>query len=180
MFNRKLETSQRLDAAEELFGKEEPGPWTQRTAAVQESPAAANTQNPQEEEALVRRSYRILRGRIEHLRSLTVMNRQRQRRVIPWNYFGGASMDLPGELVLTFDGPEGSSTVTVHGDGLDKELLPGVEANRVEYIHELDDITAADVRRKFPGEPVVTGIHIAGGKREWNRGGAPGKGGRQP
>jgi hypothetical protein len=79
-------------------------------------------------------------------------------------------MDQPGELVLLFDGPEGSSAITVSGKGLDVELLPGIEANRVEWICELAELDAAKVHKEDPTEPVVTGIHIAGGKREWSRG----------
>jgi hypothetical protein len=180
MFSPKVKPGQTQGAAELLFGKDAGKPWAERTAAEEEAPAPAETAGPEEVPALERRSYRILRGRNLHVPSLKVSNRQGQNRVFPWSYFGGAGMDQPGELVLTFDGPDGSSAVTVSGRGLDQELLPGIEANRVEWIRELDELTAAAVARAVPGEPVVTGIWIVGGKREWTRSAAAAKGGRQP
>jgi hypothetical protein len=123
---------------------------------------------------LERRSYRILRGRIEILPTLTVMNRQGQIRLFVWSGFAGADMDQPGELALLFDGAEGLSKVTVRGSGLERELLEGVKACRVESIQELDELAAAAALKADPAEGVVTGIWIAGGGREWSRRGAGG------
>ena len=74
--------------------------------------------------------------------------------------------------MLTFDGPEGSCQVTISGRALDMELLEGIKAQKVSLICELDELVAADVARKAPAEPVVTGIGIKGGGREWGRGAA--------
>src|SRR5579884_1884989 len=174
MHNPKLDALQRQrqqSHAERLFGKE--------AAALAPVPVSAPAPVPDPmsgsasgEEAvkgdLVRRSYIILRGRIEVLPSLELKNRQGQTRLIPWHYFGGASLDHPGELVLLFDGPEGSCQVTVSGRGLDGELLDGIKAQKVSLIQELDDITAADVTQKNPAEPVVRGIRSKGGGRDWS------------
>jgi hypothetical protein len=144
-----------------LFGKEAVPPAEVADAApVPDAPPEAD---------VVRRSYCILRGRIEVLPSLELRNRRGQTRLIPWNYFGGAGLDHPGELVLLFDGPEGSCQVTVCGRGLDRELLEGVKAQRVSWIEELEDLAAAGVAGSDPAEPVVTGILIKGGGRDWNR-----------
>ncbi len=185
MFSRKLEREERPSEAEELFGKDAAA-WAARTArpgpavVPPVADATPRADSPEQVPPLERRSYRILRGRVENLRSLSVINRQGQKRVFPWNYFGGASMDQPGELVLIFDGPEGSSTITVSGKDLDVELLPGIEANRVEWICELDDLTAAAVAKGDPTEPMVRGAWIVGGGREWSRAAAPARGGRHP
>jgi hypothetical protein len=185
MLNHKLKASQASGAAELLFGKDAGKPWAERTAAEDghppPPPPPAVAAKDDDVPALERASYRILRGRIEHLRSITFVNRQGQRRVFPWSYFAGANMDQPGELVLLFDGPEGSSSITVSGGGLDEELLPGIEACRVEWIHEVGDaLSVAGVVAKRPTEPVVTGIWIVGAGREWSRGAPLAKGGRQP
>lgn len=164
--NPKLNALKRQQShAERLFGKDAsvlPPPVAVETPAEAES--AVNTTA---DENVVRKSYIILRGRIEALPSLELKNRQGQTRLFPWHYFGGANLDHPGELVLIFDGPEGSSQVTVGGRGLDVELLEGVKAQKVSLICELDDLGAAAAARS--GEPVVTGIWIKGGGREWSR-----------
>ena len=169
MHNPKLDALQRqrqLSHAERLFSKDPLPP----------SPPAAETREGAEDTGktpaagdVVRRSYIILRGRIEALPSLELKNRRGQTRLIPWHYFGGASLDHPGELVLTFDGPEGSCQVTLSGRGLDRELLEGVKAQKVSLICELDELASAGVARSDPAEPVVTGIWIKGGGREWSR-----------
>ena len=169
MHNPKLDALQRQRQqtnVERLFGKDAALPEPPPPAAEPVAEAAA-------EGDVVRRSYCILRGRIEMLPSLELKNRRGQTRLIPWHYFGGASLDHPGELVLLFDGPEGSCQVTLSGRGLDRELLEGVKAQRVSWICELDDLAAAGVARSDPAEPVVTGIWIKGGGREWSRGPAP-------
>ena len=153
-----LQRQRQQSHADRLFGKD--------TASPEPSPAA----EPAAEGDVVRRSYCILRGRIEAMPSLELRNRRGQTRLIPWHYFGGASLDHPGELVLTFDGPDGSCQVTLHGRGLDVELLEGVKAAKVSLICELDDLAAAVAVRA--GEPVVKGIFIKGGGREWGRGAA--------
>jgi hypothetical protein len=172
MHNPKLDAlqRQRQTNVERLFGKEVAPPPAAAPAPVQE---AVPGSNPVPEADIVRKSYCILRGRIEILPALELRNRRGQTRLIPWNYFGGASLDHPGELVLIFDGPEGSCQVTVTGRGLDRELLEGIKAQKVSWIHELDELAAAGVARAAPAEPMVTGIWINGGNREWSRGPAP-------
>jgi hypothetical protein len=171
--NPKLGALQRQQShAERLFGKD-----AALTAAVPVAvvPVAVETRAGADDSLVkettdgdvVRRSYIILRGRIEALPSLELKNRQGQTRLIPWHYFGGASLDHPGELVLTFDGPEGSCQVTLHGRGLDAELMGGVKAQKVSLICELDELAAAAAARA--GEPLVSGIWIKGGGREWRR-----------
>lgn len=168
MHNPKFDALQRQrqqSHAERLFGKDAsqpPPPVAAETRAVAESGADTATGGD-----VVRKSYIILRGRIEALPSLELKNRQGQTRLIPWHYFGGASLDHPGELVLTFDGPEGSCQVTLQGRGLDVELLEGVKAQKVSLICELDELGAVAAARA--GEPAVTGIWIKGGGREWSR-----------
>jgi hypothetical protein len=174
MHNPKLDALQRQrhqSHAERLFGKAAATPEIVPDAEPDVESEAESVSKPAEGE-VERKSYCILRGRIEMLPSLELRNRQGQTRLIPWHYFGGASLDHPGELVLFFDGPEGSCQITLTGLGLDRELLEGVKAQKVSWIQELDDLTAASVARKDPAAPVVTGIWIKGGGREWTRGGA--------
>jgi hypothetical protein len=164
-----LQQQRQQSHAERLFGKDAGLPLPPPEAAPEVSAATGTAPGPATEGTVVRRSYCILRGRIEQLASIKVMNRKKQQRVFPWSYFAGANMDDPGELVLIFDGPEGPSLVTVSGKGLDVELLAGVEDNRVEWICELDEVAVAAVYREDPTSPVVTGISIQGGGREWSR-----------
>jgi hypothetical protein len=165
MHNPKLDVLQRQSAVERLFGKE---------GAAPADPADAGEKH-EEDSALVRKSYCILRGRIEVRPVLKVMNRQGEIRLFPWSYFAGANMNHPGELVLLFEGAESSSAITVSGRGLDRELLEGIEANRVAWIRELDELVAASLAAAEPAEPVVTGIHVKEGgvSREWSRGAGP-------
>ncbi|SRR5579884_242274 len=168
MHNPKLDALQRQrqqSHAERLFGKDASLPTP--PVAVETRPVEESGAKTTADGDVVRRSYIILRGRIEVLPSLELKNRQGQTRLFPWHYFGGANLDHPGELVLIFDGPEGSSQVTVGGRGLDVELLEAVKAQKVSLICELDDLSAAAAGRS--GEPVVTGIWIKGGGREWTR-----------
>lgn len=153
---RQLQTNVEL-----LFGKD-----AALLAEAAADPVAETVTKPAPESDVVRRSYCILRGRIEQLPSLELTNRRGHTRLIPWHYFGGASLDHPGELVLFFDGPEGSCQVTLSGRGLDREPLEGIKAQKVSWIRELDDLAAAGVARSNPAEPVVTGIWIKGGSRE--------------
>ena len=164
-----LQQQRQQSHAERLFGKDAGLPLPPPEAASEAAAATGSVTGTAAENEVVRRSYCILRGRIEALPSLELKNRRGQTRLIPWHYFGGASLDHPGELVLIFDGPEGSCQVTVSGRGLDLELLEGIKAQKVSWIVELDELTAADVARKDPKEPVVTGIGIQGGGREWSR-----------
>jgi hypothetical protein len=161
---------QQQSHAERLFGKDAslppPPAVAAETRAGAESAATTSTDGD-----VVRKSYIILRGRIEVLPSLELRNSRGQTRLFPWHYFGGASLDHPGELVLIFDGPEGSSQVTLHGGGLDGELLEGIKAQKVSLICEQDELAAAAALRA--GEPVVKGIWIKGGGREWTHGGGP-------
>src|SRR5215469_15351680 len=113
MHNPKLQAVQRQSTVERLFGRE--------------GSATGATEKPGEESPLDRKSYCILPGRIESLPSLELINRQGESRLFPWSYFGGANLNHPGELVLIFDGPEGSSYITVSGRWLDQELLDGVK-----------------------------------------------------
>jgi hypothetical protein len=160
-----LQRQRQQSHAERLFSKD---PLPVPMSAPAPGPESATEKGPSVEGDVVRRSYIILRGRIEALPSLELKNRRGQTRLIPWHYFGGASLDHPGELVLMFDGPEGSCQVTLSGHGLDGELLEGIKAQKVSLIRELDDLAAAAVTRS--GEPVVTGVWIKGGGREWGRG----------
>lgn len=155
MHNPKLQAVQRQSTVERLFGRD--------------AGATGAAEKPGEDSPLDRSSYCILRGRIEPLPSLEVINRQGETRLFPWSYFGGANLNYPGELVLIFDGPEGSSHITVSGRCLDRELLDGVKLQRVSWIRELDQLAAAGAAQADPNEPVVTGIWIAGGGREWSR-----------
>jgi hypothetical protein len=50
---------------------------------------------------------------------------------------------------------------------LDVELLEGIKAQKVTLICELSELDAAAATRNK--EPVVTGIWIKGGGREWTR-----------
>jgi hypothetical protein len=170
MHNPKFDSLQRQQRqpshAERLFGKDvslPPPPATAVETRAEAESAAPTTAD----EKVVRKSYLILRGRIEPLPSLELKNRQGQTRLFPWHYFGGADLDHPGELVLLFDGPEGSSQVRLGGRGLDVELLEGVKTQKVSLICELSELEAAAATRD--GEPVVTGIWIKGGGREWSR-----------
>jgi hypothetical protein len=167
MLNPKLDAlqRQRQNHVDRLFSKDAAPPET--------VPEAGPVPEAAPEGDIERRSYLILRGRIEALPALELKNRRGQTRLLPWTYFGGASLDHPGELVLYFDGPEGSCQVTLNGRGLDRDLLAGVKAQRVSWIQELDDLAAAGVARSDPAEPVVTGIWIKGGGREWSRGAGP-------
>jgi len=169
MHNPKLDALQRQrqqSHAERLFSKDMMPP---PPPAAQTRDGAEDAGNASAASDVVRKSYIILRGRIEVLPSLELKNRRGQTRLIPWHYFGGASLDHPGELVLTFDGPEGSCQVTLSGRGLDRELLEGVKAQKVSLICELDELALAGAVRSDPAEPVVTGIWIKGGGREWSR-----------
>ncbi len=160
-----LQRQRQQTNAERLFGND--------AAPPEPSPVAAPVVEPAREGDILRRSYCILRGRMEMVPSLELRNRKGQTRLIPWHYFGGAGLDHPGELVLLFDGPDGSCQVTLTGRGLDRELLEGVKAQKVSWICELDEVAAAGVARSEPAEPVVTGISIKGGGREWNRAAGP-------
>lgn len=160
-----LQRQRQQSHADRLFGKDAVPP--------EPSPPAEPVVEPAAEGDVVRRSYCILRGRIEAMPSLELKNRRGQTRLIPWHYFGGASLDHPGELMLLFDGPEGSCQVTLTGRGLDRELLGGIKAQKVSWICELDELAAAGVARSDPAEPVVTGIRIEGGGREWHRASGP-------
>lgn len=167
MYNPKLDALERQrqpSHAERLLGKDA------GTASSPPPLASAGGEVAGGEADVVRKSYVILRGRIEALPSLELRNRRGQTRLVPWLAFGGASLDHPGELVLFFDGPEGSCQITLGGRGLDQELLEGVKAQKVSLIQELDELTAAAVARVDPAEPVVAGIWIQGGRREWDRG----------
>src|SRR5579884_716473 len=169
MHNPKLDALQRQrqqSHAERLFSKDMMPP---PPPAAQTRDGAEDAGNASAASDVVRKSYIILRGRIEVLPSLELKNRRGQTRLIPWHYFGGASLDHPGELVLTFDGPEGSCQVTLSGRGLDRELLEGVKAQKVSLICELDELALAGAVRSRSEEPVVTGIWIKGGGREWSR-----------
>jgi hypothetical protein len=163
MHNPKLEAARRQTTVERLFGKD--GKTSQAEGAEEEKQDGKQDENP-----LERKSYCILRGRIEPLPSLEVINRQGETRLFPWSYFGGANLNHPGEMVLIFDGPEGSSRITVSGRCLDRELLGGVKSQRVSWIRELEELAAAGAAHADPIEPVATGIWIAGGGREWSRG----------
>ena len=167
MLNPKQAVAQK-GMVERLFGGEPPAPVVRPTP--EDATAVTPAVNDAGEPALERRSYCILRGRIELPADLELTNRQGQRRLFPWSYYSGADLDHPGEVVLLFDGPEGSSRITISGKGLDGELLAGIKAHRVTWIRELDQLAAAAVAKQDPTEPVVTGIFIAGGNREWSRG----------
>jgi hypothetical protein len=116
---------------------------------------------------VTRRSYCILPA-AEQAPSLELKSRRGQTRLFPWLYFAGAALDHPGELILLFDGPEGSSRIALFGRGLDQELKEGIKTQRVSLICELEELSAAAATKA--GEPVVTGIAIDGGGREWTGG----------
>ena len=165
-------------SAEVLFGKDAAGRGRRRQRTGRRArtppppPPPAKTEEREELEPLERQSYRILRGRILSLPSLRLTNRQGQSRVFPWSYFGGASMDHPGELQLIFDGPEGSSTITVSGKA------PG----RGAAARHRKESGGVDLRAGRPGrpraasknDPMAPGGDRAGDPgrcaREWTRG----------
>jgi hypothetical protein len=118
-----------------------------------------------------RRSYCILRGRMEMLPTITFINQEGQERGFAWAHYAGVDRTEDGKVVLLFDGANGVTRITVSGSRLEEELLPGVKANRVESIEELDELTIAKVHKDDPAEPVVRRIAISGGGREWSRGG---------
>jgi hypothetical protein len=168
--NPKLGALQRQEShAERLFGKDAslpvPPPVAVETRAGAE--AAASSSAKPDGDVILRKSYLILRGRIEVLPNVKLINRRGEKRVFPWNHFAGAALDHPGELVLIFDGPEGVSRITIGGHGLDPELLGGIEELHVEWIRELTELEAAAARRA--GEPAVTFIGIEGGGIGWSR-----------
>jgi len=116
-----------------------------------------------------RRSYCILRGRIERLESLELYNCRSQTRGFDWDDIVGHNLDDPGRLVLHVQRGSESYTVTIVGRGLDTELKAGIKRKRVDWIAELDELAAAAVAKADPTEPVVTGIHIVKGSAssEW-------------
>src|SRR5262249_30458559 len=94
--NPKLTALQRQQShAERLFGKDSPLPPPPSVAAETQAGEESNVVRTTEGD-VVRKSYIILRGRIEALPSLELKNLQGQTRLFPWNYFGGADLNHPG------------------------------------------------------------------------------------
>jgi hypothetical protein len=169
--NPKLDASQRQRAAEELFSPEVPArTWTPRAV-----PGGPEEPEPEDTTPLERKSYCILRGRIELLPTLELRNRRGQKRLFDWDGVTGANLDDPGQLVLHVQRGGEPYTITVSGRGLDVELVDGICDKRVEWIAELDELAAAAVVKADPTEPVVTGIYIAKGSvsSEWGPGAPP-------
>ena len=160
--NPKLGALQRQSAVARILGESPPAEEAEGGA---EDAANAAPEPP----PLERRSYRILRGRREAPPSLELRNRRGQRRLFDWDGVTGANLDDPGMLVLHVLRGGEPYTVTLTGRLLDAELAEGVARKRVEWVEELDELAAADVARKDPTVPVVTGIRIAQGSEssEW-------------
>jgi hypothetical protein len=166
MRNPKLASMQRQTAVERLFGKEVPAP------VVPEEPAAAEKQSQDSE--LVRKSYCILRGRIEPLSKLRLVNRQGEAALVDYSSITWVNLRPSGDLVLRVSDGE-PYTVTISGRGLGGELFDGLQDEKVEWVQELEPLVAAGVTNADPAEPVVTGIYIREGSvsREWSRGAGP-------
>ena len=86
-----MQRQRQLSHAERLFGKDATLPEPPEEQAPVAPPA-----KPAADGDVVRRSYIILRGRIEALPSLELRNNRGQIRLFPWHYFGGAGLDHPG------------------------------------------------------------------------------------
>jgi hypothetical protein len=166
MHNPKLAALQKQSAVERLFGREAAAP-------VAPSPAA-EVEPPREDHDLVRKSYRILRGRLEPLAKLRLINRQGEAALVDYSSITWVNLRPSGELVLRISDGE-AYTITISGRGLAGELLDAFQRERVEWVQELDELVAAGVVRADEGEPVVTGIFIQEGavSREWSRGAGP-------
>jgi len=157
MLNPKLRAVQKQSAVQRYLGEGEP-------------PAAPPVEADKADldGLLERKSYCILRGRLELLPSLRLVNRQGRVRSFDYSSLTGVNLDTPEELHIHFEGRE-LFTLTIAGKSLDRELLEALEWKRVLWIRELDDLVAAGVRKTEPNEPVVTGIRITKGSvtREW-------------
>jgi|GEM_PF-6236562 len=154
MLNPKLRAAQKQSAVQRYLGEGE-------------APAAPPAEADQEG-LLERKSYCILRGRLELLPSLRLVNRQGRVRSFDYSSLTGVNLDSPEALLIHFEGRD-LFTLTITGKSLDRELLEALEWKRVLWIRELDDLIAAGVQKTEPDEPVVTGIRITKGSvsREW-------------
>lgn len=159
--NPKLAAVQRQSTVDRLFGQEVPA-----VAAFAEAVA--------EEADLLRKSYCILRGRMEPPCKLRLLNRQGEAALVDYSALTWINLRPSGELVLRISDGE-PYTVTISGRGLGGELLDGLQRERVEWIRELDELVAAGVAQADAAEPVVIGIHIKEGSvsREWSRHAGP-------
>jgi hypothetical protein len=166
MHHPKLAGLQKQTAVERLFGKEVPA------QAVPVEPAAAATTAAESE--LLRKSYRILRGRLEPLSKLRLVNRQGEAALVDYSSITWVNLRPSGDLVLRVSDGE-PYTVTISGRGLGGELFDGLQDEKVEWVQELEPLVAAGVAKADPAEPVVTGIYIREGSvsREWSRGAGP-------
>src|SRR5206468_1780217 len=118
-----------------------------------------------------RAAYRILRGRMEPLSKLRLISRQGEKMLVDYGCITWVHARSPGELVLrVIDGDP--YTITISGKDLDGELLDGLQDEKVEWICELDELSAAAAARADPAAGVVSGIWIKEGSvsREWSRG----------
>jgi hypothetical protein len=93
MHNPKLAAMQRQTAVERLFGKEAPVP------AVPEEPAEAAEKQAEDNE-LLRKSYCILRGRVEPLSKLRLISRQGEAALVDYSSITWVNLRPSGELVL--------------------------------------------------------------------------------
>jgi hypothetical protein len=166
MHNPKLAAMQKQSAVERLFGSE--------VSAAAATPLADVVEQYRENDELVRKSYRILRGRLEPLAKLRLISRQGEAALIDYGSITWVNLRPSGDLVLRISDGE-AYTVTISGRGLAGELLDGLQRERVEWVRELDELVAAGVVRTDSTEPVVTGIYIKEGavSREWSRGAGP-------
>jgi hypothetical protein len=170
MHNPKLAAMQRQNTVARLLGKEEPArPAPPDSGGQQEKPA-----EKAEKSDVVRRSYCILRGRIEPLSKLRLINRQGEAALVDYGAITWVNLRPDGALVLRVTDGE-PYTVTISGQGLAGELLDGLQDEKVEWICELEGLAAAAATRADPAEGVVTGIYIKEGSvsREWSRGAGP-------
>jgi hypothetical protein len=158
----KLSTVQRL-----IQGTPASSPTTKPETTPASAPAAEV-----QEATLERKSYCILRGRLDLPEMLELLDRGGERRLFDYASITGVNMSHPGELVLHYEGRE-CYTITLTGQSLDAELLAGIKGKRVLWVRELDALVAAAIRREESAEPVVTSIAIKQGmvSREWTRGG---------
>jgi hypothetical protein len=176
MFNPKRVTIETPSNAEALFGPEAERSWavrTERAAQPAAMPEVAPSGQEAQQQPLERKSYRILRGRIEPLSKLRLVSRQGEMALIDYGCITWVNVRSPGELVLRVNDGE-PYTVTISGRGLAGELLDGLQDEKVEWIGELNELEAAQAARTASeGEGVVTGIWIKEGSvsREWSRGG---------
>ena len=164
MHNPKLTAVRRQSAVQRLLGRD-----AEPEALEQENPEGDKAATEAAKAPPLKRScYLILRGRFEMLPSLKLYNRQGRLRSFDYASITGVNMDGPHKLVLHYEGRD-CYTITLEGLDLDKELEDGIDDKLAVWIQEVDELTAAKIRKDDPEEGVVTGIRIEKGitSREW-------------